>query len=57
MGDIIVRLDDQPITNIHDLRRQLLKQDVIGKSVKLTIIRGEKKVELSITPSEASRSA
>ena len=57
MGDIIVRLDDQPITNIHDLRRQLLRQDVIGKSVKLTIIRSEKKIELSITPSEASRSA
>ena len=57
MGDIIVRLDDQPITNIYDLRRQLLRQDVIGKSVKLTIIRGEKKIELSITPSEASRSA
>ena len=56
MGDIIVRLDDQPITNIHDLRRQLLKQDVIGKSVKLAIIRGEKKIELSITPREASRS-
>jgi S1-C subfamily serine protease len=57
MGDIIVRLDDQPITNIHDLRRQLLKHDVIGKPVKLFIIRGEKKIELSITPQEASRSA
>jgi S1-C subfamily serine protease len=57
MGDIIVRLDDQPIRNIHDLRRQLLKHDVIGKSVKLAIIRGEKKIELSITPREASRSA
>ena len=57
MGDIIVRLDDQPITNIHDLRRQLLKLDVIGKPVKLFIIRGEKKIELSITPQEASRSA
>jgi S1-C subfamily serine protease len=56
MGDIIVRLDDQPITNIHDLRRQLLKQDVIGKSVKLAIIRSEKKIDLSITPQEASRS-
>ncbi len=56
MGDIIVRLDDQPITNIRDLRRQLLKQDVIGKSVKLAIIRGEKKIDLSITPQEASRS-
>ena len=57
MGDIIVRLDDQRITNIHDLRRQLLKHDVIGKPVKLAIIRGEKKIELSITPQEASRSA
>ena len=56
MGDIIVRLDDQPITNIRDLRRQLLKQDVIGKSVKLAIIRSEKKIDLSITPQEASRS-
>jgi S1-C subfamily serine protease len=25
MGDIIVKFDDKPITNIHDLRRQLLK--------------------------------
>jgi S1-C subfamily serine protease len=57
MGDIIVRLDDQPITNIHDLRRQLLKHDVIGKSLKLAIIRGEKKIELSITPQETPRSA
>ena len=57
MGDIMVRLDDHPITNIHDLRRQLLKRDTIGKSVKLAIIRGEKKIELSITPTEASRSA
>jgi S1-C subfamily serine protease len=57
MGDIIARLEDQPITNIHDLRRQLLKQDIIGKSVKLVIIRGEKKIELSITPGEVSRPA
>jgi S1-C subfamily serine protease len=57
MGDIIVRLDDQPITNIHDLRRQLLKHDVIGKSLKLALIRGEKKIELSITPQETPRSA
>jgi S1-C subfamily serine protease len=56
MGDIIVKFDDEPITNIHDLRRQLLKQDVIGKSVKIVIIRGEKKSELTLTPGEASRS-
>jgi len=56
IGDIIVKFDNEPITNMHDLRRQLLKQGVIGKSVKLIIIRGEKKNELIITPGEASRS-
>jgi len=55
MGDIVVRLDDQPITNIHNLRRQLLRQDIIGKSISLNIIRGEKKIELSITPGKGSR--
>jgi S1-C subfamily serine protease len=52
IGDIIVRFDDQPITNLHDLRRQLLKRDAIGKSAKLTIIRAEKKIELVILPEE-----
>jgi S1-C subfamily serine protease len=56
IGDIIVKFDNEPITNMHDLRRQLLKQDIIGKSIKLAIIRGEKKIELTITPGEASRS-
>ncbi|MDP9289556.1 MAG: S1C family serine protease, partial [Thermoproteota archaeon] len=56
LGDIIIGFDDQPIANIHDLRRQLLNQDVIGKSVKLAIIRGEKKSEITITPRESSGS-
>ncbi len=55
MGDIVVRLDDQPITNIHNLRRQLLKQDIIGKPINLDIIRGEKKIQVSITPGKASK--
>ena len=52
IGDIIVKFDDQPITNLHDLRRQLLQRDTIGKSAKLTIIRAEKKTELVIVPEE-----
>jgi len=52
IGDIIVKFDGQPITNLHDLRRQLLKQDAIRKSGKLTIIRAEKKKELVIVPEE-----
>ena len=55
IGDIIVRFDSEPVTNMHELRRQLLKQDVVGKSVNLVIMRGEKKMELTITPAEASR--
>jgi S1-C subfamily serine protease len=55
MGDIVIRLDGQPITNIHNLRRQLLKQDIIGKSINLDIIRGEKKIQLSITPGKVPR--
>jgi S1-C subfamily serine protease len=52
IGDIITKFEDQPITNLHDLRRQLLKRDAIGKSAKLTIIRAEKKKELIIIPEE-----
>jgi S1-C subfamily serine protease len=52
IGDIITKFKDQPITNLHDLRRQLLKRDAIGKSAKLTIIRSEKKKELVIIPEE-----
>jgi S1-C subfamily serine protease len=52
IGDTIVKFDDQPITNLHDLRRQLLQRDAIGKSAKLTIIRAEKKTELVIVPEE-----
>lgn len=54
IGDIIVKFDNESVTNIHDLRRQLLRQDVVGKTVKLDIIRGEKKNELTITPREWS---
>jgi S1-C subfamily serine protease len=56
IGDIIVKFDDDPITNIHDLRRLLYKQDVIGKSVMLTIIRGEKKSELTVVPQDITSS-
>jgi S1-C subfamily serine protease len=52
IGDIITKFEDQPITNLHDLRRRLLKRDAIGKSAKLTIIRAEKKKELVIIPEE-----
>ena len=52
IGDIIVKFNDQLVATLHDLRRQLLKRDAIGKSAKLTILRQEKKKELVIIPEE-----
>lgn len=51
IGDIIVKFNDEQITDIHDLR-----QDVIGRSVNLTIIRGEKKSQLTIVPQDTAPS-
>lgn len=52
LGDIIVRLDSKPIRSFGDLRR-ILTSKVIGKPTTLSVLRGEKLTELTITPSEA----
>lgn len=51
IGDVIIKFDNEPITSIHDIDR-LLAQKVIGKQVKLLVLRGEKLTELTITPGE-----
>ncbi len=53
IGDIVVKLDSQPVRNFYDLRK-LLTSEVIGKSSKLSVLRGEKLTELTITPTEAA---
>ena len=52
MGDVIVKFNGKPVTDFYDLPR-LLADDVIGKETKITIIRGEKLVTLTITPTQA----
>ena len=52
MGDVIVKFNGNPVTDFYDLPR-LLTDDVIGKETKITIIRGEKLVTLTITPTQA----
>jgi S1-C subfamily serine protease len=52
MGDVIVGFNGKPVTSFYDLPR-LLAEDVIGKETKLTIIRREKLLELSVTPTES----
>ena len=54
--DLIVGLDDQPVSGVDDLHR-LLTEDRIGKSATLTILHdGEKRV-LAITPEESPAAA
>jgi S1-C subfamily serine protease len=52
VGDIIVRLNSKPVRNFYDLRK-LLTSDVIGKATTLSVLRGEKLTELTVTPTEA----
>jgi S1-C subfamily serine protease len=52
MGDVIVRFNEKPVTSFYDLPR-LLADDVIGRKTKLSILRGEKLVEITIIPTAA----
>lgn len=52
MGDVIIRFDQKPVTTFYDLPR-LLSEELIGKKTMITILRGEKTVDLTITPTEA----
>jgi S1-C subfamily serine protease len=49
MGDVIIKFNGKPVTNFYDLPR-LLAEDVAGKETKITILRGEKLLETTVTP-------
>lgn len=53
MGDVILQLNEQATSSLHDLNR-LLIADVLGKKISLKVLRGEKQIDLNITPVEAS---
>lgn len=53
MGDVILSLDGKTVENLHDVD-QLLTQEIIGKEVKLVILRAEKITELTIAPKEVT---
>jgi S1-C subfamily serine protease len=52
MGDVIVKFNQKPVATFYDLPR-LLTEDVIDKKTTLSILRGEKLIELIITPTQA----
>jgi S1-C subfamily serine protease len=49
MGDVIVKFNGKSVADFYDLPR-LLMEDVAGKPTKLTVNRGERLFELTITP-------
>ncbi len=49
MGDVIVAFNGKPVRDFYDLPR-LLSEDVASKKTTLTVIRGEKLLALTITP-------
>ena len=51
VGDILVTFAKSPITGHNDLYR-LLTQDIIGKPIEIGILRAEKLVKLTVTPTE-----
>ncbi len=51
IGDILVTFDKTPITSHNDLYRRLTK-DAIGKSIDIGVLRAEKLLKLTITPTE-----
>ena len=53
-GDVIVEFSGQRIESIDDLHR-LLTSDVIGKKVRLTVLRAEKKLSVLVSPLELER--
>jgi len=49
MGDVIVAFNRRPVATFYDLPR-LLAEDVIGKKTTISILRGEKLMELTVIP-------
>jgi S1-C subfamily serine protease len=51
-GDIVIALDDFPITNVDDLQRRLT-EDVIGRPVRLSFLRRGRKLAIDAVPIES----
>jgi S1-C subfamily serine protease len=52
MGDVIVAFNKKPVTDFYDLPK-LLADDIIGKETEIAILRGEKLMTHTITPTAA----
>jgi S1-C subfamily serine protease len=53
-GDLLVALDERPIMGIDDLHL-LLTHERVGRPAMATIVRGEERRQIEVTPAEANR--
>jgi len=53
-GDVIVALDDQPVTDVDGLQRRLAG-DAIGRTIVASVLRGDRRLALAIIPRESPR--
>jgi S1-C subfamily serine protease len=48
-GDVIVALEGEPVEGV-DVLHRLLSEERIGRATRLTVLRGSRKLELSVIP-------
>jgi S1-C subfamily serine protease len=53
IGDVVLSLDGNKVGSLYDIER-LLTQELIGKAVKLAVLRSEKLTEPTIVPEDAA---
>ncbi|MCE9546649.1 MAG: trypsin-like peptidase domain-containing protein [Planctomycetia bacterium] len=51
-GDVMIELDDRPVTGVDDLHR-LLAPEKIGRAAEVVVLRDSRQVRLRVTPTEA----
>jgi 2-alkenal reductase len=51
-GDLIIKIDDQPIRNFADLNTYLVFQTSVGQTIEITVLRGNEQVTIPLTLGE-----
>ena len=54
IGDVIIKFNEQPITSIDSLNKLLAEENMIGKAINVSVLRGGKLSKTRLTPSEAN---
>jgi S1-C subfamily serine protease len=52
VGDIIVEFEEKPVSTVDNLHK-FLNEEVIGKRVNLSVLRGGRKQEIFVIPGES----